>query len=276
MKSHEVTSFAGSSLVHQFAVNHTTEFATTIAELDADEVQSTLEGLDESVLACVIADAPKSFSTEFIAKQEEQRIVTWLTTMPEKHARRLLRRLPDETRKHVSERAEQDPLLKTRLKYGHFRSDEAGGIADPRFIRVYHSQTVQTARHEISVQKALNTSIAIVLDDDDNYLGIVDPIELLRSNPSTRIQECTIAAPTIPAKMPIRTVAKLKSWRGAQTLPVTDRENKVVGVLNWDEVPAHHASSSARPNDASVVPEVLELMPHVLSGLLSSTNHSEA
>lgn len=268
--------FSESSLAHQFAANHPSEFAASIADLETDEIQSTLDGLSESVLARVIAEAPRAFADDFISKQEKKRIVRWLTSQTEKHARRLFRRLPVETRNHISAEAEKDDLLKKRLKFGHFNADVAGGIADPNFVRVYHDQTIQDARREIGQQSELNVATVVVLGADETYVGIVEPIELLRSSAMTHVQECTVATPTIPAEMPIGAVAKLKSWQGAKILPVTDRGNHVVGVLNWNEIPTLRSSPSVKTSEASLVPEVLELVPFLLRELLSTTNHPEA
>ena len=130
------------------------------------------------------------------------------------------------------ERAQVEELLQ-------FAPDTAGGLMQVERAQVHKDATVETAIACVRslVQEDIAIHAVYVVDDDEHLLGIVDLAHLLLHRADKRIS--TIMQPPVAKVTPDvdqEQVATLFKKYSAVSLPVVDREGRMLGRILHDDV----------------------------------------
>lgn len=151
----------------------------------------------------------------------------FLQLLPEEVRAQVLTLLDDQTRREVQ------GLLA-------YAEDDAGGLMNPRFIRLRSEMTVDEAIRYLRAQAASNvenTYYAYVLEPDQRLVGVVSLRELLLALPEKLVREIMQTEfPTVPEEMDREEVARLFARRDLMAVPVVDAERRMKGIVTYDDI----------------------------------------
>jgi magnesium transporter len=140
---------------------------------------------------------------------------------------RLLEQLDDATRKEV----------KALLAY---QADEAGGLMNPRFVRVRPDMSVDEAIRYIRKQASHRDEMiyyAYVLDDAQKLLGVVSFRELFMLRPEQRVSDVMRKSlVTLDEELGQAEVSQIFSRHTFLAIPVVDKEGRMKGIVTADDV----------------------------------------
>jgi len=125
-----------------------------------------------------------------------------------------------------------------------YAEDEAGGLMNPRYIRVRPGMTVAEAlgyfRRQAQQRSGRDTpAFAYILDADGKLAGQVSLTDLVAGDPATRVAELmNTDVITIPEEADQEDVAHLFAEHRLAAAPVVDREGRMKGVVTADDVVA--------------------------------------
>ncbi|OFZ18282.1 MAG: magnesium transporter [Bdellovibrionales bacterium GWB1_55_8] len=121
-----------------------------------------------------------------------------------------------------------------------YAEDEAGGLMNPRFIRLRPDVTVDVAIRYLRAQ-ARGTAETIhygyVLDPDQRLLGTVSFRELLLESPEKLVSDImTTDLVTLPEQMDQEQVSREFAKYDLASLPVVDDHGRMKGIVTVDDV----------------------------------------
>jgi len=125
-----------------------------------------------------------------------------------------------------------------------YAEDEAGGLMNPRYIRVRPDMTVAEAlgyfRRQAQQRTGRDTpTFAYILDGEGKLAGQVSLTDLVAGDPATRVADLMNSdVITIPEEADQEDVAHLFAEHGLAAAPVVDREGRMKGVVTADDVVA--------------------------------------
>jgi magnesium transporter len=164
---------------------------------------------------------------------------SWLRLLAPDDAADLIQEVPEEERYAVLLLLD-DKTRKDVLALLAYAEDNAGGLMNPRFIRIRPDVTVDVAIRYLRAQVRENVEVyqyAYVLDSQQKLLGVVSFRELLLA-PS----EQTISAMmntdliTVPDEMHQEDIVPRFTESGLSAIPVVDAEGNMKGVVTVDDV----------------------------------------
>ena len=121
-----------------------------------------------------------------------------------------------------------------------YSEDNAGGLMNPRYIRLRPEMTVDEAISYIRRQmreQPRTIYYGYVLDAEQHLLGVVSFRELFTASVRTRVAEIMKRqVSTIPEQMDQETVSHRFSQSHLVALPVVDAENHMKGIVTVDDV----------------------------------------
>jgi len=155
-------------------------------------------------------------------------LVDVLQEMSGDESRELLAVIDDTTRREVS----------ALLAYAE---DEAGGLMNPRFVRVRPELTADEAIRYVrrqSLGQHLETIYYIyVLDPLQHLLGVLSVRELLAARPDSPLRDIMHRdVVTVAADLDREEVAKIVARTDLLAVPVVDADNRMRGIVTVDDI----------------------------------------
>ncbi len=194
---------------------------------------------------------PRDEAEEFFFSLSARDQAELFTTLPGREQRSWMRLLPPDDAADLIQAAPTDkrePLLglldePTRREVTAllaYSEDNAGGLMNPRYIRLRPEMTVDEAISYIRKQmreQPRTIYYGYVLDAEQHLLGVVSFRELFTATVRTRVAEIMRRqVTTIPEQMDQETVSHLFSDSHLVALPVVDGENHMKGIVTVDDV----------------------------------------
>lgn len=121
-----------------------------------------------------------------------------------------------------------------------YADDEAGGVMNPRYIRLRPDMSVEEAIRYLRAQARTPVEAiyyAYVLDYDQKLLGVLSFRELLLAAPDKRIHEMMITdLVTVPEEMDQEKISNLFQTHQLMALPVVDEMARMKGIVTYDDI----------------------------------------
>lgn len=175
---------------------------------------------------------------ELIVHLPEKERLLWLRVLPPDDAADVIQQLPKERRQeclelldHIS-RSEVTALLA-------YEEDEAGGLMNPRFLRVRPDMSVDEAIGYLRKQAAHVETIyyLYVLDPEQRLLGVLSVRELFQAPGERRISELMRTdLVTVPEDADQEIVGRLYVDHDLLALPVVDADGRMKGIVTFDDI----------------------------------------
>ncbi|MCL5264548.1 MAG: CBS domain-containing protein [Chloroflexi bacterium] len=219
------------------------ERAAVMESLDAETAAEALGELDTDIQADVLEDLPTETAVEILAELPPDEAADVLAEVSAERADELLGGLDAEEAKAVRE------LMA-------YPADVAGGMMTTDFVAL---QTHLTAQETIDTLRELAPSAEIiyyvyVVDDAGTLVGVLSLRDLIVSPPSNTLSEIVRDRDEVvhvPVDLPEDEVIQIISKYNLLALPVTDKCNRLVGVITVDDALA------------ASLPEVRHWLPRV-------------
>ena len=121
-----------------------------------------------------------------------------------------------------------------------YAEDDAGGLMNPRYIRLRPEMTVDEAIRYLRAQARTNIETiydSYVLDYNQHLLGAISFRELLLSAPEITIKEIMDEdVISVPENMDSEDVARIITQHNLMLVPVVDREGRMKGIVTYDDI----------------------------------------
>jgi len=121
-----------------------------------------------------------------------------------------------------------------------YADDEAGGVMNPRYIRLRPDMSVEEAIRYMRAQARTPVETiyyAYVLAFDETLLGVVSFRELLLSPPDRRVREIMKTdLVTVPEAMDQEALSRIFSSHNFMAIPVCDEANRMKGIVTYDDI----------------------------------------
>jgi magnesium transporter len=146
---------------------------------------------------------------------------------PSEHREALLRELDEATRREVQ-------VLQA------YEEDEAGGLMNPRFVRVRPEMTIDEAIGYLRKQtreQVETVYYAYVLDARQHLLGVVSLRQLFQAAPDKRVEEVMRRdVISVTEDTDQEAVGRLFAAQGLMAIPVVDAERRMKGLVTLDDI----------------------------------------
>jgi Mg/Co/Ni transporter MgtE len=188
--------------------------ADVFEELDTEHQVEFLESRSDDDAAKILAEMGADDAADLITEIEQDRRIPILSKLP----------------------AAKQAKLRALLSYN---PESAGGLMSPDFIAVPCSATVAQAldavrRVDLSAQLS---SDVFVSDDEGRLAGAAALTELLRSDPSARVDTLIESGPiAVEPDDDFSEVARRMADFNLTVAPVVDSELRVIGAITVDDV----------------------------------------
>jgi magnesium transporter len=182
-------------------------------ELEIDEQESLLEALSDDEVLEIVEGMDPDDRTEFFDE------------LPAKVAARLIGQLKPHTRESL-----------TRLL--NYPEDSTGHMMNPNYIRVERDTSAADALRAVRRSPLSEESISVIFvtDRQRRYEGLIPLNRLVKAAPSTPASELMEEADLRVQATDHRAVAaRILRQRDLQTIPVVDRENRLLGAITFDD-----------------------------------------
>jgi magnesium transporter len=191
---------------------------------EQEELFLSLTTRDQSQLVCSLPPSESRSWVRFLAPDDAADLVQ----LADDDARdRLLDQLDDATRKEVN------ALLA-------YQADEAGGLMNPRFLRVRPDMSVEEAIRYVRKQAAQRDEMikyTYVLDEGQHLLGVVSFRELILLRPEQRVGDVMRKMlVTVDEEMNQAEVSQTFARHTLLAIPVVDKEGRMKGIVTADDV----------------------------------------
>jgi magnesium transporter len=167
----------------------------------------------------------------------EQR--SWMRILPPDDAADLLQEAPDGSRTALLDLLDE-PTRREVLALLAYAEDDAGGLMNPRFVRLRPDATVDEAIRYL--RKQMNDQprtiyYAYVLDAEQRLKGVVSFRQLFTAPPHSRVRDIMHTDPiSIPESMDQEAVSHLFAQKHMVAVPVVDPEGRMKGIVTVDDV----------------------------------------
>jgi magnesium transporter len=195
--------------------------------LPRDQAEDFFFGLSARDMADLVCGMPG----------REQR--SWVRLLPPDDAADLIQAAPTEKRDQLLALLDE-PTRREVTALLAYSEDNAGGLMNPRYIRLRPEMTVDEAISYVRKQmreQPRTIYYGYVLDGEQRLLGVVSFRELFTASVRTRVAEIMKRqVSTIPEQMDQETVSHKFSQAHLVALPVVNAEGQMKGIVTVDDV----------------------------------------
>lgn len=121
-----------------------------------------------------------------------------------------------------------------------YAEDKAGGLMSSRFIRLRPNMLVDEAISYIRIQAKTQVETvyySYVIDGDQKLVGVVSFRELFAADPNRKVSDIMHTdIVKIPVEMDQEQIGQLFSKQDLMAIPVIDHDDKMVGIVTFDDV----------------------------------------
>ncbi|NIP13597.1 MAG: magnesium transporter [Pseudomonadales bacterium] len=194
--------------------------------LDEEDENQAIQHLREDVRA------------DFLESMDTERLVAAGVDLEDDDFADILQELPATISNQVLASLDQSDRarVETVLSYPE---DSAGGIMNTDTITVRPRHSVELVLRYLRLRKDLPeaTDALIVVNQRDEYVGMVSLASLITSDPTVTVREVMdTEAESIPAETPDTEVARLFSEQDLISAPVVDEDGRLIGRITIDDV----------------------------------------
>jgi Mg2+ transporter MgtE len=216
---------------------HPSELADILDQLDTERRERILRVLTDAALAETLAETEPEVSSEALEALGEERARRVVEIMRPDEAADVLGSIGYERAERLLSLmgVKQASILRELLGYP---PDTAGGRMTPSFVGIASGSTVQEAIDQIRREAAGVETIyySYVLDGSGGLMGVLSLRQLLRANPSRRVEEIMERdVVSVSVEDDQERVARRMSRYDLLALPVVDEGGRLRGIVTVDD-----------------------------------------
>ncbi|MBC7693658.1 MAG: magnesium transporter [Methylotenera sp.] len=172
-----------------------------------------------------------------VIPEEEKR--SWIRILAPDDAADLVQKLPRALREKALTLLDEGTRREVTALLA-YAEDQAGGLMNPRFVRLRPEMTGDEAISYLKAQARTQVETlytAYVLDPDQRILGVVSFRDLFRADADRTVQQIMQRATvTVPENCDQRVVSRKFSQSGLTAIPVVDPKGRMQGIVTIDDI----------------------------------------
>ncbi|MEC7970580.1 MAG: magnesium transporter [Pseudomonadota bacterium] len=237
-------------LIQDIPLEDTVETKFLLTSLRSSEIAQVLEGsrpttrrviwqlLEDEDRNQVLQHLGDEVRAEFLDAMDTAQLVAAADDMDTDDFADILQQLPTTISEQVlasldaSDRARVEAVLS-------FPEDSAGGLMDTDSITVRPRHTLELVLRYLRLRKELpsGTDALIVVNSEDQYLGMLPLSKVFTSDPSVTVREIMNSdAPAMRVDQPDKEIARAFSERDLISAAVVDDDGRLLGRITIDDV----------------------------------------
>jgi flagellar motility protein MotE (MotC chaperone)/sporulation protein YlmC with PRC-barrel domain len=222
----------------RLAEMHPSDLAEILEDLAPAEREAVFTSLDEDVAADALEEVDPKLQKSLLEKLDEERIADIVEEMDPGAAADLLAELPEEQSDAILEEMEPEERQEV-AELLEFDEKSAAGAMTTDFVSVSAHATVADAVHALRAFDGDPESVTeIYLLDEKHVLhGTIPLARLVMAQPEAHLT--VLAEPrtlSCPADLKQDDLAEMFDKYNLHALPVVDKQNRMVGVVQADHV----------------------------------------
>ncbi|MEC7077792.1 MAG: magnesium transporter [Pseudomonadota bacterium] len=237
-------------LIQDIPLEDTVETKFLLTSLRSSEIAQVLEGsrpttrrviwqlLEEEDRNQVLQHLGDEVRAEFLEAMDTAQLVAAADDMDTDDFADILQQLPTTISEQVL--ASLDARDRARVEAVlSFPEDSAGGLMDTDSITVRPRHTLELVLRYLRLRKELpsGTDALIVVNSEDQYLGMLPLTKVLTSDPSVTVREIMNSdAPAMRVDQPDKEIARTFSERDLISAAVVDDDGRLLGRITIDDV----------------------------------------
>ncbi|MEC7139220.1 MAG: magnesium transporter [Pseudomonadota bacterium] len=237
-------------LIQDIPLENTVERKFLLTSLRSSEIAQVLEGsrpttrrviwqlLEEEDRNQVLQHLGDEVRAEFLEAMDTAQLVAAADDMDTDDFADILQQLPTTISEQVL--ASLDARDRARVEAVlSFPEDSAGGLMDTDSITVRPRHTLELVLRYLRLRKELpsGTDALIVVNSEDQYLGMLPLTKVLTSDPSVTVREIMNSdAPAMRVDQPDKEIARAFSERDLISAAVVDDDGRLLGRITIDDV----------------------------------------
>jgi magnesium transporter len=217
---------------------HPSDIADILEDLAPPERQALFESLDEEVAAEALEEVKPKMQQSLIESLDSEQIAGIVEEMDPGAAADLLSELPDERSEAILE--EMDPEERQDVEdLLEFSGDSAAGRMTTEYVALPAAAIVDQAINDLrDFEGDIETITDIyLLDEEERITGLIPLVRILLAKPEmplSGLPQGHLVTCSVDANG--RKVAELFDKYNLRSLPVVDRDKKLVGVIHAEQV----------------------------------------
>ena len=237
-------------LIQDIPLEDTVESKFLLTSLRSSEIAQVLEGsrpttrrviwqlLEDEDRNQVLQHLGDEVRAEFLEAMDTAQLVAAADDMDTDDFADILQQLPTTISEQVL--ASLDARARARVEAVlSFPEDSAGGLMDTDSITVRPRHTLELVLRYLRLRKELpsGTDALIVVNSEDQYLGMLPLTKVLTSDPSVTVREIMNSdAPAMRVDQPDKEIARAFSERDLISAAVVDDDGRLLGRITIDDV----------------------------------------
>jgi len=210
---------------------HPGEAARVLEQLTAAETSSLLTAIPGRVAAPVIARLPPGFAARSLASLADEPVVRLLRRLNVPATAALLRHLPEPRRVRLLEELPVATAVGCRMLL-RYPEDSIGALADTEVLTARPNESVREVLARLKAATRDAGDFLYIVDEERRLRTCMRPASLLLAPTSMSIGGAEAeTVPALPAQAAPRSVRDHSGWRQYSTLPVVERNGRLVGAL---------------------------------------------
>jgi CBS domain-containing protein len=218
---------------------HPAELADLVEAASHSEGEEIIDavGVDPELEADLFEELEEGHQIEFLEERSDAEIAGLLARMESDDAADLVRVLPEERREAVIDELPPVQHRRVRALLGYDPAT-AGGLMSPDFVCVYAQSSVGETLGRVRRSGIAADSLAwvFVMSSHKRLVGAVALADLVRADPDATVADVAEAPRRVRPDADLEEVARLMTDYDLTVVPVTDGEERVVGVITVDDV----------------------------------------
>ncbi|MDQ6705966.1 MAG: CBS domain-containing protein [Acidobacteriota bacterium] len=217
---------------------HPADLADIVEELGPAEREAIFQSIDSEVAAEALSEVDPKTQASILESLEPEVAADIVEEMSPDEAADALAELETETSEEILEEMEKADESEVR-ELLEFPEDTAGGMMNTEYVALPDNSTVESAiaalRGHDDLLEALN--VLFLIDENGRLTGTVPLARLFGVDNSTRLSQLSpgsLIKTTIDEKQD--RVTELFDKYNVFTMPVVDRENRLMGVITADDI----------------------------------------
>ncbi len=219
------------TLTLAFVSSHPVEAARVLERLSGADAAALFASLPARAAAPALAAMLPPASARIVSALEDPPALGLLTATGVQAAVAILRHVGEPRRSRLIAGLSTATAVASRMLLG-YPEDAAGAWADPETIAMPPGTSAGEALARVRGDTDADAGAVYVVGDDQRLLGVVDLQDLLRAPEATLLNALMHPpAGTLAAFMPLSGAAAHPAWKQSSALPVVERGNRLIGVL---------------------------------------------
>jgi CBS domain-containing protein/sporulation protein YlmC with PRC-barrel domain len=219
---------------------HPAQIADLVEGASHEEGEEILDAVESDVelTADVFEELDTEHQVEFLRSMSNEEAAKVLERMAPDDAADLLSELDQERRKPVFDLMSPQAQHKLR-KLLQYHPSTAGGMMSPDYVWVIRGATAAEALEAVRTDdkaphQLLNT--VFITEEDGRYIGSIGTADLLRTEPSRRVEELELATCRVTTGADVTDVTLTMADYNLIALAVTDSAGNLLGAVSADDV----------------------------------------